>query len=237
MSRIIVSNIDWLRNDYPVDIKVGDITYATLEHAYQASKFLDEETKVDISRASVKEAKKIGRSGSIRSDWKDVRENIMKTLLGVKFAPGSLLADRLAKTGSAEIVLEGYSNFWGTKNDGSNILGEILEILREELQDFYGIDPDDYNDAPEKITLAEALEDCDLDLIDLVDKLYTYTKDMINSTIDANDMDPEFISRKTGVSVEDAKKAVSKLQIVVNSLNNITAYLDDCDSGSSVNLE
>src|SRR5271157_4592747 len=98
---IIIGNVDWMRNDYISDIKVGNITYRSVEHAYQAAKFKDVDTKKRIADAlTVRDARQIGRNGTIREDWESVKYIVMESLVRQKFTTNDILSDRLAKTGT-----------------------------------------------------------------------------------------------------------------------------------------
>ncbi len=110
----------------------------TVEHQYQAAKTFDSEWKVQILGASTPaEAKKLGKRCPIREDWEDVKISVMFDLLKVKFASGSLLAEKLLATGDA-ILEEG--NWWGDKywgtvlGEGQNWLGNLLMMVRGELR-------------------------------------------------------------------------------------------------------
>lgn len=111
---------------------------STVEHQYQAAKTLDEEWKVQILGASTPAAaKKLGKRCPIREDWEDVKVSVMFDLLKKKFAPGSLLAEKLLATGDA--VLE-EGNWWGDKywgtvlGQGENWLGRLLMMVRGSLR-------------------------------------------------------------------------------------------------------
>jgi len=159
---IIINDVDWLRNDYPVNITIAGITYPTAEHAYQAAKFKDRNIKTKIAMldpSEVKEARKIGRKSSgINPDWDSIREGVMARILDQKFS-NTVLGDRLAKTGNAELVLEGGDDFWGVgkNNSGDNVLGAILESIRSDLQFDRGIEPEE--EKPQRISLYHALRD------------------------------------------------------------------------------
>jgi ribA/ribD-fused uncharacterized protein len=148
---IIIKNVNWMKNDYPVEITVAGIKYPTVEHAYQASKFTDEDLKLQIANSSIKTAVKIGRSSKITTpSWENNRLIIMQILLRQKFSIllHSGLAEHLANTGKAEIQGVGLDEFWGlidealddSYNDftGENNLGIILMEIRNEVQFLLG---------------------------------------------------------------------------------------------------
>lgn len=236
MSRIIVGEIDWMRNDYLSPITVGGIEYPSVEHAYQASKFKDRSIKEDIADAdSVREARRIGREfGNLRDDWDDVKYDIMENLVRKKFQD-DVLAERLAKTGKVNIVMEGYDDYWGTgqSSTGQNKLGEILETIRSEVQFMLDLDSDDEDsddsaderDIPP--TLKEALlNGVDEDLADVCQEMYDGVCALM-TLVDTRDFDAAFIVRRTGVSQERAQDAIEKLQKMQSALNSLKDLLNE----------
>ena len=144
---IFVNEIDWMHNNYPVDIKVGGLVYPTVEHAYQAAKFDDLNIKqkiADLPASKVKKAKDIGRKTKrINPEWDHIKATVMKMLIRQKFFSREDLGLLLINTGNAAIVFKSNSDiFWGrTGTDeycGDNVLGEILEEIREEFNFFLG---------------------------------------------------------------------------------------------------
>lgn len=150
MKTINVNDYKWLRNDYVCDgIVVNGITYPSVEFAFQAAKTNDPLVKQAISKAvSVKEAKRIGRSVSLNPNWDDIRGMVMEGLLRKKFTYNKDLANHLINTDDAAIICEGYDEYWGTgeNGNGDNILGQILELIRDELRLEQGMDVVDYSD-------------------------------------------------------------------------------------------
>ncbi len=132
----------FLSNFYPSQIpnKIGQI-YATVEHAFQAANTLVDSERDEIMFAKTPgDAKRLGRKVTLRPDWEQIKVEVMRRLLALKFAPGSKLADRLLATEDAELV---ESNNWGDvfwgvcKGKGTNWLGILLmerrAVLREEI--------------------------------------------------------------------------------------------------------
>jgi len=126
-----------LSNFHTSTIVVDGKTYPTVEHAYQAHKTLNEDSRALIRRAKTPaEAKKLGRGVEIRSDWNDVKIDLMRTFTRLKFE-NPLLRQYLLATGDAELVHGNTWNdrFWGVcRGTGENWLGRILMELREELR-------------------------------------------------------------------------------------------------------
>ena len=125
---------------------------STGEHAFQAAKCKpgDEEIRERVLTAGRADgnpsptlAKRMGRNVPLRSDWSEVRIDVMREVLAAKFAAASPLAERLLATGEAELI-EGNTwrdTFWGCTRDndgnlaGQNWLGILLMERRAALRD------------------------------------------------------------------------------------------------------
>lgn len=116
---------DFLSNSHYCDLLWMGITYPTLEHAYQACKVMDTETRLIISRAETPaQAKRLGRLVELRPDWKKVKDEILYLLVLKKF--GDLrYRQRLFETGDSELVEEEAEE---------NSLGGILMKVRHKLR-------------------------------------------------------------------------------------------------------
>jgi hypothetical protein len=127
---------EFLRNNYPCSISIAGIEYPSVDHAFQAAKTDDEDTKYEISDVSAREAKRIGRSLTIDSaDWDNKKLTVMESLIRCKFEDRDL-SDLLFDTGTAEIRMVNDSDrFWGCDEFGSgeNHLGKILMKIRNEI--------------------------------------------------------------------------------------------------------
>jgi ribA/ribD-fused uncharacterized protein len=138
----------FLSNFWPCCIVMNGAPYSTLEHAYQASKTTNAIIRERIRRAPTPgKAKQMGGdSWILRSDWEDVKVEIMISLLREKFNPkrNLELSKLLLETGNQELV-EGnkwHDNFWGICQcescqkfkTGQNWLGKLLMQVRGELK-------------------------------------------------------------------------------------------------------
>jgi ribA/ribD-fused uncharacterized protein len=128
----------FLSNFYPSPIsdKNGNV-YPTVEHAFQACKTRDPAEQERIRQAaSPGEAKKIGRSITLREGWEEIKLGVMLHCLHAKFRNPELAAQLLA-TGDQELI-EGNTwgdRYWGVCNGtGENHLGRLLMQVREELR-------------------------------------------------------------------------------------------------------
>lgn len=129
----------FLSNFWPVSggilLKGSAIFFSTVEHAYQASKTLDIETRMKIAELKTPgEAKRAGKKVKIRNDWEEVKLFVMHDLVYQKFLVPDL-KKQLLLTGDA--YLEETNNwkdiFWGVCNGvGHNHLGKILMNIRSE---------------------------------------------------------------------------------------------------------
>lgn len=118
----------------------------TLEHEYQAAKFLDTKYAQMVSDQPTpgkakREARRLKNLGHQRTDWQSVNLNIMRSLLYAKFSNPEL-RQMLLGTGD-EILIEGNNwndKFWGcVKNQngdwvGENHLGRMLMELRIQFK-------------------------------------------------------------------------------------------------------
>lgn len=120
-------------------IKDG-IYWKTVEHYYQANKFVEDEVRnLVINAETPKMASAIGRNRNykIRDDWEQVKNEIMYDAVLAKFLAHPNLAEKLIATGNEEIVEETVKeSYWGCgpKKDGLNIYGKILCKVREDLK-------------------------------------------------------------------------------------------------------
>lgn len=80
-------------------------------------------------------AKRLGRRVTLRSDWEEVKVDIMEELVRQKFKDHPMLASQLIST-HPHILIEGNNwgdQFWGQVNGvGRNVLGQILMRVRSE---------------------------------------------------------------------------------------------------------
>ena len=115
--------------------------WVTSEHYFQAQKFVDTDRLwADKIREvkTPKDAAKMGRSRShpLRSDWEEVKDEIMKQAVLQKFQTHGDIREVLLSTGEMLIVENSpIDYYWGCGKDGSgkNRLGEILMEVREIL--------------------------------------------------------------------------------------------------------
>ena len=131
---------EWLSNFSRFGFVLEDKYWATVEHYFQAKKFLDLNYQELIRNAkSALKAKKLGgsRKCEIHSDWKQRRVEVMRIAIRAKFEANPALKQKLIATGSSVLKENNpYDSFWGIGRDGhgKNTLGQLLMELRESFK-------------------------------------------------------------------------------------------------------
>ena len=125
----------FLSNFYEAPVTWNGLTYLNNEAAFQSAKtFSDRECFTNLDPSS---AKKLGRKVQLRSDWENVKDDVMYEICKAKFSQNTELKKRLLSTGN-ENLEEGNTwgdKIWGTVHGiGENRLGKILKRIREELR-------------------------------------------------------------------------------------------------------
>lgn len=127
----------FLSNFYEAPVVYDGITYQNNEAAFQSAKVLDKSIREKFSMLDPSSAKRKGRHVQLRSDWENVKFDIMYEICKAKFSQNKELRNRLLATGN-EHLEEGNTwgdRIWGTVNGkGQNNLGKILMRLRDELR-------------------------------------------------------------------------------------------------------
>ena len=129
----------FLSNFYPAVLTFEGKTYLNSEAAYQAAKCADEREKEQFTGLTADESKRLGGKVALRSDWDEVKQDVMRAVVYAKFTQNRYLAEWLLKTGE-RYLQEGNrwnDTFWGVNiktGEGENHLGKILMSLREEFR-------------------------------------------------------------------------------------------------------
>ena len=98
----------FLSNFAPSVLYYEGVRYPTVEHAFQAAKMVHDSDKQAISVAqSPGEAKRIGRRGLMRSDWEDIKVDVMRKCLMRKFLLNPEVKN-FYDFKPEDVVLEGY---------------------------------------------------------------------------------------------------------------------------------
>lgn len=118
-------------------------TFATVEHYYQAQKFVHDRAWFEAVRdaATPREAKFLGSPeahGPVSPTWDERRVKVMLKGVRLKFSQNQDLKQQLLATGEDELVeyAPWGDTFWGVdkRGDGLNMLGQILTQVRAELR-------------------------------------------------------------------------------------------------------
>lgn len=129
----------WLSNFSPHGIALERVRWGSVEHYYQAQKYLDPKVIARIREAETPlKARKAGqdRSLSPRPDWDVLREPVMRRALLAKFTQHASLRARLLATQDATLIhLSSSDLWWGqtAEGEGQNKLGLFLMELRASL--------------------------------------------------------------------------------------------------------
>ena len=127
----------FLSNFWPVLIRDDQLTFASVEHAYQAGKFTDRNIKKLFStenKLTAGQAKRLGRQFPIGDHHEKIKKNHMLALVGQKFFVDLDLRQQLVETAPRHIFeLNNWGDeFWGVTQDaqgrlkGENWLGRFL---------------------------------------------------------------------------------------------------------------
>lgn len=133
----------FLSNFHPSPFTFDGVTFPTVEHWFQAWKTEDPvEFRAIAAAETPGKSKRMGRHVTLRSDWEEIKVDVMRDGLRQKFRDPSLRAKLLA-TGDEELI-EGntwHDNTWGNclcdkciNIPGRNMLGMLLMELRKEIQ-------------------------------------------------------------------------------------------------------
>lgn len=129
---------EFLSNFYPCKITIAGYTFPSVENAYQAMKCANPNDYAQFVNIGPAEAKKLGRKVQLRSDWEQIKYNVMRQLLDLKFQDKVLL--KMLQDTAPESIVEGnywHDNYWGICQCDKckdkikyNHLGELLQRKR-----------------------------------------------------------------------------------------------------------
>jgi N-glycosidase YbiA len=127
-------------NFSPHGVDLDGLWWPTVEHYFQAQKFVGTPRVEAIRRASSpKTAKALGRSRAhpLRADWEAVKDEVMRRAVLRKFELHHAIREVLLSTGREELIENAPSDYyWGCGRDatGTNRLCQILMEVRETLR-------------------------------------------------------------------------------------------------------
>ncbi len=130
----------WLANFSAHPFELDGVEWKTVEHYFQAQKF-PKSNLFEKIRNSEKpaDAKQIAKANKLqrRQDWNSIKILVMYKGIKAKFCNHKNLKQLLVNTNSSLLVEDSEADyFWGVgKNgDGKNVMGNLLMILRNEIQ-------------------------------------------------------------------------------------------------------
>jgi N-glycosidase YbiA len=127
----------FLSNFHPAPVELDGVMYPTVEHAYMAAKTLNPAERAQVLMCPTPgQAKRLGRTLTLRNDWTHIRIDVMRDLIAKKFQHPALAA-QLRATGDEPLVeVNNWGDrFWGVcDGTGENWLGRLLMEVRDRLQ-------------------------------------------------------------------------------------------------------
>lgn len=130
----------FLSNFSPHGIAMEGLWWPTVEHCFQAQKFEDENYREKIRSARTPhDAKNLGRTREfpLRTDWDQVKDEIMYQVCLKKFRTHQEIRDALLRTKNEKLIENApHDYYWGCGENGTgkNKLGLILMRVRDELR-------------------------------------------------------------------------------------------------------
>jgi ribA/ribD-fused uncharacterized protein len=121
-------------------IELDGRSWPTVEHYYQAQKFVGQPIAEAIRRArSPMAAKMLAHHAAVpvRSDWEQVRDDVMRVAVRQKLVTHAAVLATLLATGDAVLIEDSATDgYWGRGPDGGglNRLGQILMEMRSALR-------------------------------------------------------------------------------------------------------
>ena len=114
--------------------------WMTSEHAYHSEKFEDPEILNQLRRTrSAHDAMKLAYANrdKYRSNWDEIKLNVMKDILRAKVAQHPYVKKKLLETGDKELIEDSWRDSywgWGPNKDGENHMGKLWMEIRDEVR-------------------------------------------------------------------------------------------------------
>jgi len=142
------ADVAQLQEEFPsLDIKAG--SFKNSESLYVAFKTSDISVWNLLSEKSGSFAKKLGRDLELVENWDEIKLEVMRLAIKLKFDQNKWLANKLIETGTIQLVEYNWwkDTFWGVCNGkGENHLGQLLMAKREELKSTRKLEPKNSED-------------------------------------------------------------------------------------------
>jgi ribA/ribD-fused uncharacterized protein len=128
----------YMSNYWKAKFILDDKVWETTEHYYQAMKTLDPNEQEQVRNAAkANDARLLGQKVTLRADFNEVKDQLMRTCLLAKFNQHLCLKQQLIDTGDDELIEDSKVDaYWGIGADGNgqNKLGKLLMEIRSELR-------------------------------------------------------------------------------------------------------
>lgn len=126
----------FLSNFWSSDLEFEGNFYASAEHAYQATKALDEDRRAYVANAKTAREAKKRASGMAPLDWPEKKDVVMLEVSRAKFVDPRLREMLLLTEGHELVHWSPWDTYWGVDREGKgeNRLGKILMRVRGELR-------------------------------------------------------------------------------------------------------
>lgn len=131
----------YMSNFYASPILLKGKAWATTEHYFQAQKFAGTKWESEVRKVKGPwNAAKMGRRTDLplRSDWEQVKDNVMRDAVHAKFTQHPELKEKLLATGNEYLIEHTVKDtYWadGGNGSGKNMLGRILMEERDKLHE------------------------------------------------------------------------------------------------------
>lgn len=123
-----------LHTQYPAPVRIGDVTYPTVEHAFWALRTTDPDIRQAVlAQTSPYGLSQLAAQAPVRAGWDDALESTITQLLRAKFQQHEALAEELLATGHRRIVFQaiGFGDIQ-TDDNRRHLIGRLLELVRAE---------------------------------------------------------------------------------------------------------
>lgn len=141
----------FLSNFSDSKITIGGYTFQNGEAAFHSFKNEGRGYKIGLQYLEPSKAKQLGRRCKLRSDWEEVKDDVMYQVVYAKFSQNEDLKKALLATGDKELIEENvwHDNYWGVcicnkctesrirynyDESSYNHLGKTLMRVRDELR-------------------------------------------------------------------------------------------------------
>jgi ribA/ribD-fused uncharacterized protein len=131
-------------NFYKCKVIFDGLVFSSSEAAWQSQKTSHKIIRKIFQNKEPAEAKKLGRQVPLRSNWEDIKYQLMVDVCYAKFSQNNDLKQILLSTNQEELVENTtgwHDNIWGNCDcprcqsiKGQNLLGKALMEVREKLR-------------------------------------------------------------------------------------------------------